>query len=71
VLGNFQGTITNIGNAFGLSELRLSPTLITSEQASRSTLGLSAVIDISGNVSVSLLRVLTADQPTQLVSATA
>ena len=67
VLGNFQGTITNIGNAFGLSELRLSPTLITSEQASRSTLGLSAeaIIDISGNVSVSLLRVLTADQPTQ------
>jgi len=25
VLGNFQGTINNIGNAFGLSELRLIP----------------------------------------------
>ena len=68
LLGNFQGTVTNIGAAFGLSELRLFPTVITSERSrTSSTLGLAveAGIDISRNVSVSVLRVLTADQPTQ------
>jgi translocation and assembly module TamB len=68
LLGNFQGTVTNIGNAFGLSELRLFPTVITSERSrTSSTLGLAAEagINISRNVSISILRVLTADQPTQ------
>ena len=68
LLGNFQGTFSSIGNTLGLSELRLFPTVITSERArTSSTLGLAAEagIDISGNVSASILRVLTADQPTQ------
>lgn len=32
LLSTYQGTVTNIGNAFGLSELRLFPTVITDEQ---------------------------------------
>ncbi len=68
LLGTYQGTVTNIGNAFGLSELRLFPTVITDEQRARSsTLGLAAEagVDISPNIYLSVLRVLTADQPTQ------
>ncbi len=43
LLDNFQGTFTNIGNTLGLSELRLYPTVITSEEdrSSSSTLGLA------------------------------
>ena len=69
LLDNFQGTFTNIGNTLGLSELRLYPTVITSEEdrSSSSTLGLAveAGVDISSNVFVSAIRVLTADQATQ------
>lgn len=68
LLSNFQGTFTNIGNAFGLSELRLFPTVITSVgQVSYSTLGLAAEagVDISPSIYASVLRVLTVDQPTQ------
>lgn len=67
ILGNFQGTFTNIGNALGLSELRLFPTVITSEQSRSSTLGLAAEagVDISSTLSASVIRVLTADQPTE------
>lgn len=69
LLDNFQGTFTNIGNTLGLSELRLYPTIITSEseRSSSSTLGLAAEagVDISSNIFVSVIRVLTADQPTQ------
>lgn len=68
LLSTYQGTVTNIGNAFGLSELRLFPTVITDEQRARSsTLGLAAEagVDISPNIYLSVLRVLTADQPTQ------
>jgi len=71
LLGNFQGPITQFGNALGLSELRLFPTIISESNrrgASPSTFGLAveAGIDLFRNdVSVSALRVLTADQPTQ------
>ena len=67
VLGNFQGTFNQIGDAFGLTEFRLFPTLITEGRNRGSTLGLAAEagIDISHNFSVSALRVLTTNQPTQ------
>jgi translocation and assembly module TamB len=71
LLGNFQGPITEFGNALGLSELRLFPTIISEDNrrgTSGSTFGLAveAGIDLFRNdVSVSALRVLTADQPTQ------
>ncbi|HEY9858918.1 MAG TPA: translocation/assembly module TamB domain-containing protein, partial [Candidatus Obscuribacterales bacterium] len=64
LLTNIQGVI---GNALGLSEFRLFPTIVTSEESRSSTLGLAAEasVDITQNVSASVLRVLTADQPTQ------
>ena len=70
LLGNFQGTFTNIGNALGLSELRLFPTVISDRARARttSTLGLAAEagVDISRNISASVLSVLTPPgQPTQ------
>ncbi len=71
LLGNFQQPITKFGNAIGLSELRIFPTILNSYSSSRnsSTLGLVAEgdIDISGNLSASVLRVLTASNlPTQV-----
>lgn len=67
LLGNFQGTVTSLGNAIGLSELRIFPTLTTEERSRSSTLGLAAEagINISGDIYFSVLRVLTANQPTQ------
>jgi translocation and assembly module TamB len=67
LLGNFQGSITNIGNAIGLSELRLFPTVTSEERSRNSTLALAAEagIDISRNIYFSILRVLVADQPTR------
>ncbi len=63
-----------IGNAVGLTDFRLFPTLIGSSsrqdsnrRASDATLGLAAEIgtDITDNLSVSLLQVLGSEQPTQ------
>lgn len=68
LLSTYQGTFTNIGNALGLSELRLFPAVITNEERARSSsLGVAAEagIDISRNIYFSVLRFLTADQPTQ------
>ncbi len=67
LLGNFQGTITSLGNAFGLSELRIFPTITSEERSRASALSLAAEagIDISSNLYFSILRVLTANQPTQ------
>jgi translocation and assembly module TamB len=64
LLTNIQGFI---GNTLGLSEFRLFPTLLRNEQRRSSSLGLAAEagIDITRNLSASILRVLTADQPTQ------
>lgn len=64
LLTNIQGFI---GNAIGLSEFRLFPTLQSSDRRRESTLGLAAEvgIDLTGNLSASALRILTSDQPTQ------
>ena len=70
LLTNVQGVI---GNAIGLSEFRLFPTLIGNGTTGTSTLGLAAEagVDILRTtdgvpiVSATALRVLTANQPTQ------
>ncbi|MEB3293546.1 MAG: translocation/assembly module TamB domain-containing protein, partial [Synechococcales bacterium] len=71
LLTNVQGAI---GNALGLSEFRLFPTVVTDESSQDSTLGLAAEAGVdllrkgdgSPVVSASVLRVLTsANQPTQ------
>ncbi len=51
ILSNLQGTITQIGETIGLSELRLYPTLVTNRTTNVSVLGLAAegVFDISNN----------------------
>ncbi len=67
LLGNFQGTVSRVGNAIGLDELRLFPTVTTSEKSRNSTLGLAAEgnIDLSRNLSVSVLKIVTTNEPTQ------
>ena len=68
LLGNFQKPITQVGNAIGLSSLRVFPTIITANNDRTSTFGLAAEgdIDISGNLSGNILRFLTpGNQPTQ------
>ena len=64
LLGNVQNVI---GDALGLSEFRLFPTTITDDKRRTSTLGLSAEagVDVTRNLSVSLLKELTTDQPLQ------
>ena len=64
LLSNVQNVI---GDALGLSEFRLFPTIITSDEKRTSSLGLSAeaAVDISRNFSVSVLKELTTDQPFQ------
>jgi translocation and assembly module TamB len=68
LLSTYQNTFTDIGNAFGLSELRLFPTTISNEERSRSsTLGLAAEvgIDVSRNAYASVLTFLNAQQRAQ------
>ncbi|HEY9797744.1 MAG TPA: translocation/assembly module TamB domain-containing protein [Leptolyngbyaceae cyanobacterium] len=62
LLGNVQNVI---GDALGLSEFRLFPTLSTDEKRRTSTLGLAAEagVDISRNFSVSVLKELTTAAP--------
>jgi translocation and assembly module TamB len=63
LLSNVQNVI---GDALGLSEFRLFPTIITDDDDRRSsTLGLSAEagLDITGDLSVSVSKELTTDQP--------
>jgi len=66
LLGSFQNVI---GDALGLSEFRIFPTVITNDRNRRtsSTLGLSAEagIDIGRNLSLSVSKELTTDQPFQ------
>ena len=69
LLSNIQGVI---GNALGLSEFRLFPTVTRPDRA-RSTsggssalgLGAEAALDITPSISLSALRILTSNQPTQ------
>jgi translocation and assembly module TamB len=67
-LPGLEGFFGDIGERLGLSEFRIFPTAVTSgrENAS-SVLGLAAEfgIDITNNLSASVLRILTDDQPTQ------
>lgn len=65
LLSNIQDVI---GNALGLSELRLFPTVITEdENESSSTLGLGAELsaNISPDLSLSVLQILNSSQPAQ------
>jgi translocation and assembly module TamB len=69
LLSNIQGVI---GNALGLSEFRLFPTVTRPDRArgsSRGTsalgLGAEAAIDITPSFSLSALKVLTSNEPTQ------
>jgi translocation and assembly module TamB len=64
LLTNIQGFI---GNALGLSEFRLFPTVSTDEDRRSSTLGLAAEtgVDITPGLSASVLKILTSSQPAQ------
>jgi translocation and assembly module TamB len=61
LLGNIQNAI---GDAIGLSEFRLFPTVVTSERRGSSTLGFGAEagVDITDKLSASILTILNADQ---------
>jgi translocation and assembly module TamB len=67
LFSNLQGNISEIGEALGLSELRLSPTIVTDPESEVSVLGLAveAVVDITDDFSVSISQVIAADDPTR------
>ncbi|MFB2836983.1 translocation/assembly module TamB domain-containing protein [Floridanema evergladense] len=68
VLPGLEGFFGDIGERLGLSEFRIFPTVITSgRESSNSVLGVAAEVgvDITKNLSASVLRILTDDQPTQ------
>jgi translocation and assembly module TamB len=70
VLGNLQTTFNQIGTAFGLDELRVFPTIISDNpEAGKSSssveLAAEAGVDITNKISVSALKILTADDPFQ------
>jgi len=62
LLGNVQNII---GDALGLSEFRLFPTIISDDKQRTSTLGLAAEagVDLTRNFSVSVSKILTTEQP--------
>lgn len=64
LLSNIQNVI---GDALGLSEFRLFPTVLSEGGSRNSTLdlGAEASVDITGNVSASVLKILTNNQPAQ------
>ncbi|MFN6565738.1 translocation/assembly module TamB domain-containing protein [Dendronalium sp. ChiSLP03b] len=70
VFNNFQSAFNQIGNAFGLSEFRIFPTIISDNpEAGRSSstleLAAEAGIDISTKFSISSIKILTASDPFQ------
>ncbi|MDJ0735048.1 MAG: translocation/assembly module TamB domain-containing protein [Nostocaceae cyanobacterium] len=70
VLGNFQKAFNQLGNAFGFSELRVFPTVISEgSRAGRSTssleLAAEAGIDVSSKFSFSSIKILTTNDPVQ------
>ncbi|WP_231866975.1 translocation/assembly module TamB domain-containing protein, partial [Anabaena sp. 4-3] len=70
VLNNFQSAFSQIGGAFGLSELRIFPTVISDNpEAGKSTssieLAAEAGVDISNKFSLSAIKILTASDPFQ------
>ncbi|MFB2896153.1 translocation/assembly module TamB domain-containing protein [Aerosakkonemataceae cyanobacterium BLCC-F50] len=66
-LPGLEGFFGDLGEKLGLSEFRIFPTAVTSGRENASVLGVAAEfgVDITDNLSVSLLRILTAEQPTQ------
>ena len=62
LLGNVQNII---GDALGLSEFRLFPRTLSNDKQRTSTFGLGAEagVDIGRNLSVSVLKILTTDEP--------
>ncbi|NET73382.1 MAG: translocation/assembly module TamB, partial [Sphaerospermopsis sp. SIO1G2] len=70
VFNNFQGAFNQIGDAFGLSELRIFPTILSDNpEAGRTNstleLALEAGVDISNIFSFSTIKILTASDPFQ------
>ncbi|MEO1187184.1 MAG: translocation/assembly module TamB domain-containing protein, partial [Cyanobacteria bacterium J06636_27] len=70
VFGNLQTAFDEIGTAFGLDELRVFPTIISDNpEAGKSSssveLAAEAGVDITEKISVSALKILTADDPFQ------
>ncbi|GJD16422.1 hypothetical protein RIVM261_013780 [Rivularia sp. IAM M-261] len=70
VLNNFQSAFSEIGTAFGLSEFRLFPTIITQDPEAGKNytsleLAAEAGVDISPKVSASALKILTTNDPIQ------
>ncbi|MEH2057431.1 MAG: translocation/assembly module TamB domain-containing protein [Nostoc sp.] len=70
VLNNFQSAFSQIGSTFGLSELRIFPTVLSENPEagrSNSTLELAAEagVDISSKISVSSIKILTTNDPFQ------
>ncbi|QLE54574.1 translocation/assembly module TamB [Nostoc sp. TCL26-01] len=72
VFNNFQSAFNQIGNAFGLSEFRIFPTVISDNPEAGSSRGSSSIelaaeagVDISTKLSVSSIKILTANDPFQ------
>jgi translocation and assembly module TamB len=70
VFNNFQSAFNQIGTAFGLSELRIFPTVISDNpEAGKSSssieLAAEAGVDISTKLSISSIKILTANDPFQ------
>ncbi len=65
LLGNLQDNIGEIGQAIGIDEIRVFPTIVTDQTSEVSVLGLAveAIFDITNDLSVSLSRVFAADDP--------
>ena len=65
LFGNLQSSISEIGQAIGIDEIRLFPTIVTDQTSEVSVLGLAveAIFDITNDFSVSLSRVFAADDP--------
>ncbi|MEH1848414.1 MAG: translocation/assembly module TamB domain-containing protein [Nostoc sp.] len=70
VFNNFQSAFNQIGSTFGLSELRIFPTIISDNpEAGRSSssleLAAEAGVDISSKISISSIKILTTNDPFQ------
>ncbi|WP_392531567.1 translocation/assembly module TamB domain-containing protein [Nostoc sp. C117] len=70
VFNNFQSAFNQIGSTFGLSELRIFPTVISENpEAGRSSstleLAAEAGVDITSKISVSSIKILTTNDPFQ------
>ncbi|BAZ10295.1 hypothetical protein NIES4071_21100 [Calothrix sp. NIES-4071] len=70
VFNNFQSAFNQIGTAFGLSEFRLFPTIISQDPEAGKNytsleLAAEAGVDISPKVSASALKILTTNDPIQ------